>query len=172
MAEVPQVILAPELASLRSLLHSEAPPSEYHPSKSLLRPRPPHEAFHEHFVAVSLPEHTPRRASPGPCLRCASTSETFVGYLRVSPSGAHFDHLASAEDLDPPYSEVTPSGVPFEVPRPRGLRLGVPSPGATLRTYCLHLAHLDSRTDLDPFAAFVTELPAPLASSLPLDPDG
>ncbi|KAG8048591.1 hypothetical protein GUJ93_ZPchr0009g2400 [Zizania palustris] len=49
-------------------------------------------------------------------------------------------------------------------------RLRVPSPGATLRTYCLLLVHLDPRSDLDPFAAFVMELPAPLASSLPLDP--
>ncbi|KAG8091145.1 hypothetical protein GUJ93_ZPchr0011g27542 [Zizania palustris] len=39
-----------------------------------------------------------------------------------------------------------------------------------LCTYCLLLAHLDPRFDLDPFAAFVTELPARLASSLPLDP--
>ncbi|KAG8091502.1 hypothetical protein GUJ93_ZPchr0012g21489 [Zizania palustris] len=39
-----------------------------------------------------------------------------------------------------------------------------------LCTLCLRLAHLDPRSDLDPFAAFVTELPARLASSLPLDP--
>ncbi|KAG8068971.1 hypothetical protein GUJ93_ZPchr0005g15274 [Zizania palustris] len=55
------------------------------------------------------------------------------------------------------------------MPRLRGLRLGIPSPGATLRTYYLHLVHLDPRTDLDPFIAFVMELPAPLASSLLLD---
>ncbi|KAG8048392.1 hypothetical protein GUJ93_ZPchr0009g448 [Zizania palustris] len=41
-----------------------------------------------------------------------------------------------------------------------------------LHTYCLLLAHFNSRSDLDPFAAFVTELPAPLASSLPLDQAG
>ncbi|KAG8048698.1 hypothetical protein GUJ93_ZPchr0009g1859 [Zizania palustris] len=37
----------------------------------------------------------------------------------------------------------------FEVPHLRGLCLGVPSAGATLRTLCLHLARLDPRTDPD-----------------------
>ncbi|KAG8048475.1 hypothetical protein GUJ93_ZPchr0009g459 [Zizania palustris] len=79
------------------------------------------------------------------------------------------DHAFDAPRLLRP-SSVTPSRVPFEVPRLRGLRLGVPSPGVTLHTYCLLLVHLDLRSNLDPFTAFVTELPALLASSLSLDP--
>ncbi|KAG8077012.1 hypothetical protein GUJ93_ZPchr0006g46133 [Zizania palustris] len=63
---------------------------------------------------------------------------------------------------------ILESKAPPETSRLFAMR--VPSPGATLRTYCLLLAHFDPRSDLDPFAAFVTELPAPLASSLPLDP--
>ncbi|KAG8069485.1 hypothetical protein GUJ93_ZPchr0006g41051 [Zizania palustris] len=169
-AEAPQVNLAPELALLRSLPPSEAPPSEYHPSKSLLRPRPPHEAFHEPFVAVPLPEHTPRRASPGPCLRCASTSETFVGYLRMSPSGAHFEFLCLRRGLDPTNSEDTPFGIPSKCLASEDFVSEhlQPEPRSALSAFTWHASTRGpTRTT---FAVTVTELPAPLASSLLLDP--
>ncbi|KAG8083405.1 hypothetical protein GUJ93_ZPchr0015g6739 [Zizania palustris] len=158
MAEAPQDILTPKphlwSTTLRSpsfvqglrMKHSMSTPSQcLSPSTLLDEPHLDH-AF-----------DAPRLLGPS------------SGHLRVSPSGAHFELLPSAEDLIPRLRSHSIRST-FEVPRLRGLvsEYLQPELHSALSAFTWHASTRGpTRTT---FAATVTELPAPLASSLPLDP--
>ncbi|KAG8048604.1 hypothetical protein GUJ93_ZPchr0009g578 [Zizania palustris] len=116
------------------------------------------------FPSTLLDEPHPDHAFDAPRLLRPSS-----GDLRVSPSGAHFELLASAEDLNHQLRSHSIRST-FEVPHLRGLvsEYLQPEPRFALSAFTWHASTRGpTRTT---FAATVTELPAPLASSHPLDP--